>query len=54
MVERDLNVHLTYDALRVIGFDMEMMQALGGEMGFVQQLAHDRKISQGRFIATKP
>jgi sarcosine/dimethylglycine N-methyltransferase len=49
-----LNMQLTYDALKVIGFDMEMMQALGGEMGFVQQLAHDRKISQGRFIATKP
>jgi len=49
-----LNMQLTYDALKVIGFDMEMMQALGGEMGFVQQLAHDRKISQGRFVATKP
>jgi ubiquinone/menaquinone biosynthesis C-methylase UbiE len=48
-----LNMQLTYDALKVIGFDMEMMQGLGGEMGFVQQLAHDRKISQGRVIATK-
>ena len=32
---------------------MELMQALGGEMAFVQQLAHERKICQGRFIATK-
>jgi ubiquinone/menaquinone biosynthesis C-methylase UbiE len=48
-----LNMQLTYDALKRIGFDMELMQALGGEMGFIQQLAHDRKICQGRFVATK-
>jgi hypothetical protein len=30
-----------------------MMGVLGGEMGFVQQLAHERKICQGRLIATK-
>jgi ubiquinone/menaquinone biosynthesis C-methylase UbiE len=48
-----LNKQLTYDALKVIGFDMEMMGGLGGEMGFVQQLAHERKICQGRFVATK-
>ena len=48
-----LNMQLTYDALKRIGFDMELMQALGGEMAFVQQLAHERKICQGRFIATK-
>jgi len=48
-----LNMQLTYDALKRIGFDMELMQALGGEMAFVQQLAHGRKICQGRFIATK-
>jgi ubiquinone/menaquinone biosynthesis C-methylase UbiE len=48
-----LNMQLTYDALKRIGFDMELMQALGGEMGFIQQLAHDGKICQGRFVATK-
>ena len=48
-----LNMQLTYDALKRIGFDMELMQALGGEMGFVQTLAHDGKACQGRFIATK-
>ena len=48
-----LNMQLTYDALKRIGFDMELMQTLGGEMGFIQQLAHDRKICQGRFVATK-
>jgi hypothetical protein len=48
-----LNMQLTYDALKRIGFDMELMQALGNEMAFIQQLAHDRKVSQGRFVATK-
>lgn len=49
-----LNRQLTYDALKIIGFDMELMQTLGGEMTFVQQLAHDGKICQGRFVATTP
>jgi ubiquinone/menaquinone biosynthesis C-methylase UbiE len=47
-----LNKQLTYDALKVIGFDMEVMQSLGGEMVFVQELAHAKKICQGRFVAT--
>lgn len=47
-----LTKQLTYDALKRIDFDMEMMQALGGEMTFIQQLAHDGKISQGRLVAT--
>jgi len=46
-----LNMQLTYDALKRIGFDMELLQTLGTEMSFIQQLAHDAKISQGRFIA---
>lgn len=46
-----LNKQLTYDALKLIGFDMEVMQGLGGEMGFVQQLAHQGKIGQGRIVA---
>jgi SAM-dependent methyltransferase len=48
-----LNMQLTYDALKRIGFDMALMQSLGAEMGFIQQLAHERKICQGRFVATK-
>ncbi len=48
-----LNMQLTYDALKRIGFDMELMQSLGGEMGFIQQLAHERKICQARFVANK-
>jgi len=48
-----LNKQLTYDALKIIGFDMNMMQGLGGEMVFMQGLAHAGKIAQGRFIAVK-
>jgi SAM-dependent methyltransferase len=48
-----LNMQLTYDALKIIGFDMELMQTLGAEMAFIQTLAHDGKISQGRLVATK-
>jgi ubiquinone/menaquinone biosynthesis C-methylase UbiE len=48
-----LNKQLTYDALRIIGFDMALMQAMGGEMVFMQRLAHEGKIAQGIFIARK-
>jgi SAM-dependent methyltransferase len=48
-----LNKQLTYDALRIIGFNMELMQAMGGEMVFMQQLAHAGKIAQCIFIARK-
>jgi uncharacterized protein YqgC (DUF456 family) len=48
-----LNKQLTYDALRIIGFDMPLMQALGGEMVFMRELAHAGKIAQGIFIARR-
>ena len=48
-----LNKQLTYDALRIIGFDMDLMQAMGKEMVFMQKLAHEGKIAQGIFIAEK-
>ncbi|MHC4400784.1 MAG: class I SAM-dependent methyltransferase [Planctomycetota bacterium] len=48
-----LNMQLTYDALRIIGFDTELMQSLGGEMVFMQGLAHAGKIAQGVFVARK-
>ena len=48
-----LNMQLTYDALRIIGFDMDRMQAMGQEMVFMQGLAHAGKIAQGLFIARK-
>ncbi len=48
-----LNKQLTYDALQIIGFDMDLMQRLGKEMVFMQELAHEGKIAQGIFIAMK-
>jgi SAM-dependent methyltransferase len=48
-----LNMQLTYDALRIIGFDTALMEALGGEMVFMQGLAHAGKIAQGLFVARK-
>jgi hypothetical protein len=48
-----LNMQLTYDALKRIGFDIDVMQALGQEMEFIQQLAHEGKTSQGLVIAHK-
>ncbi|MBN1346456.1 MAG: methyltransferase domain-containing protein [Phycisphaerae bacterium] len=48
-----LNMQLTYDAARIIGFDMTLMEAMAGEMAFMQELAHAGKIAQGRFVARK-
>ena len=49
-----LNKQLTYDALRIIGFDLSLMKAMGEEMAFIQKLAHAGKVIQGIFIARKP
>jgi SAM-dependent methyltransferase len=48
-----LNMQLTYDALKIIGFDMDLMQAMGGEMAFMQGLVHENKLVQGIFVAKK-
>lgn len=48
-----LNMQLTYDALKIIGFDTALMEAMAAEMVFMQGLAHDGKIAQGLFIAKK-
>lgn len=44
----------TFDALRIIGFDRNMLEMLAGEMAFMQQLAHAGKIIQGLYVARKP
>jgi SAM-dependent methyltransferase len=46
-------MQLTYDALKIIGFDSAVMEAMSGEMVSMQELAHAGKIAQGRFIARK-
>jgi SAM-dependent methyltransferase len=48
-----LNVQLTYDALKIIGFDTALLGALAKEMVFMQDLAHAGKIAQGCLVARK-
>ena len=47
------NMQLTYDALKILGFDLEGMGAVAAELGYVQELAPAGKLAQGRFIARR-
>jgi ubiquinone/menaquinone biosynthesis C-methylase UbiE len=49
MIEKQL----TFDALKIIGFDLAFAQSLIGEMRFIQSLAQDGKIMQGLVVAEK-
>ncbi len=49
MIEKQL----TYDALKIIGFDTALAANLVAEMKFVQSLAQARKIIQGLVVAEK-
>ncbi len=44
---------LTYDALRILGFNADAFGAIGAEMQFLRDQAHAGKIAQGRFIACR-
>lgn len=48
-----LTDQFTYDALKIIGDDMNLFQAMGGEMAFMAQKSHEKKMGRGRFIAEK-
>jgi ubiquinone/menaquinone biosynthesis C-methylase UbiE len=48
-----LSKQLTYDALRIIHFDRGVLEAMSAEMVFMQTLARERKIGQGRVLALK-
>lgn len=48
-----IDKQLTFDALRIIGFDMGMARALTEEMRFIQSLAEDGRILQGLIVAEK-
>jgi ubiquinone/menaquinone biosynthesis C-methylase UbiE len=47
------DMQLTYDALKIIDFDMERMAAIAGGFGFFRELANAGKIAQGRFVARR-
>src|SRR5512139_624882 len=48
-----VDMQLTFDALRIIGFNLDMLQTLAGEFAFFRELAAAGKIAQGRFIARR-
>ena len=50
---RMLTEQLTYDALAIIGDDMELFVAMGGEMQYMADRAAEGKFGRGRFVAVK-
>ncbi len=48
-----LEKQLTYDALKIIGFNEPLAQELVGEMRFLQSLAADGRIRQGLIVGRK-
>lgn len=48
-----VEMQLTYDALRILGFSMDMLQAVAAEFAFTRDLARAGKLAQGRFIARR-
>jgi len=48
-----VDMQLTYDAMRIIGFNTDVMQAIAGDFAFLRELAHAGKVAQGRFIARR-
>ena len=48
-----IDKQFTYDALRILNFDVGMLEAIGGEMAFLGDLARAGKIAQGCFVARK-
>jgi len=48
-----LTDQLTFDALRIIDNNLGMFQAMGSEMKFMSQKAHEGSFGRGRFIARK-
>lgn len=45
---------LTYDVLRVLDFNSDVLQALAGEIAFMYELALAGKVAQAAFVAVKP
>lgn len=48
-----LDMQLTYDALRILAFDADLLGAMAKEMAFLRDLAHAAKVTQARFIARR-
>lgn len=50
---RMLTEQLTFDALRIIGWDMGMFEAMGGEMAFMAEKAHAGEFGRCRIVAVR-
>lgn len=50
---RMLTEQLSFDALRIIGWDMELFKVMGGEMAFMAQKAREGGFGRTRIVATK-
>jgi len=48
-----VEMQLTYDAMRILGFNAELTATVADAFSFMQELAHSGKIAQGRFIARR-
>jgi len=48
-----VDMQLTYEAMKIPGFDVEAMPAVAADFAFLQELAHVGKVAQGRFIARR-
>lgn len=48
-----IDMQLTYDALRIIGFDTELLRVMSDGFAFMRDLAHADKVIQARFIARR-
>jgi len=48
-----LSNQLMFDALKIIGNDIDMFKAMGEEMMYMAKKAHEGKFGRGRFIAKK-
>jgi ubiquinone/menaquinone biosynthesis C-methylase UbiE len=48
-----LTKQLTFDALNIIGWDMDLMQAMGCEMGFMLQMAREGAFGRVRVVGVK-
>jgi ubiquinone/menaquinone biosynthesis C-methylase UbiE len=48
-----LTEQLTYDALKILGNDMELFRAMGAEMDYMRNRVHEGKMTRGRFVGIK-
>ena len=48
-----LTEQLTYDALRILGDDMQLFQQVGQEFGFIQKKTHENGMTRGQFIGIR-